>query len=365
MAYLVKEYKIYAKKVHKILTEGPAPPGETMEHVGLVYHPRGLPKVPAEVLNNRNTETCIVQKRLIRLYINKHYELAGGKGAAPYGRITTAMSKGVEMFAAEYWPPGVPFQEPGSYKTAQTNAILRYWRKREKQGQIPFKFSSIITGSDPVSANYLDDLFELEPPPTGTKGLRKFTQRRNKRNRTSSDSDSEDIKSNDNSMNLESEDKDVEQPPESQEPTPSIGGDDIHLTGSKTRMSQRDGDRTLSSSENSERMDEENTPPPTYNDTEGTPTLHADSEPDDKAFGGGDNAAGPPNSDISETDLPTPNAPIQTRKPAAQTGGKAGEKGKGKVKVVSQAAVPRQTRAQVAKQAPPTKGTRSQTRAKQ
>lgn len=351
--FIEVSYLKYVKHIHQILNtaRGSTPPPDTVTYNGLTYHPTGLPKFPDPILNKHGVETCVAQKAAIRDYLNKHYELVTGKKAVPYGALVKCIDNGQEVITAEHWPSGIPFKETGTLNTAESNSIVRFWHKRQSACQIPFRFEVVMEGSGSVPAIYPPDIFDIGHSAAAEQQPKKIPAKKKKstmRNPLDSDADSEHVSSSEElllSDATEEEDDDeispeeeegVEQPPPSRVPTPSVVNSS--LASGETRIPEPSvvvGPKSSGTA-----------PPPSNHTSSGSPTL-------------------PPESDWGDVAMMP-----KTRVDSVGGGGGtslAGNKAKGKAKAASDnrpAAVPRATRSQVAKNAPPVQGTRSKTKAR-
>lgn len=180
--------------------------------------------VPEEVSNLHGTETNRTQQHLIHDYISKHYKLASGmKKKTPYKVITTNLSSFV---AAEFWPSNVIFKEPSKYGSRETNSILCHLYKRQKDSLVSFHFDYVPIANKVEIENYLEGIFDialvpaLVPPPTKQKSgcCHKTTMKG-----WSDSDDSEEYNSqNDNEGNRTE--------PELGSDKPELGSDEIPLT---------------------------------------------------------------------------------------------------------------------------------------
>ena len=133
----------------------------------LEFASTGMPACPELTTNKLGHETRIIQIHLIRVFVTAHYRLAKGlrlndRGVVPWRAI---QDDNEAFIHASYLPPDVKLQEPSKMRENEVQTLLEFWRERQENGEIPFKFKAVRgKGDTMIPASYTKSV-EPGPPP--------------------------------------------------------------------------------------------------------------------------------------------------------------------------------------------------------
>ncbi|KAF9545283.1 hypothetical protein CPC08DRAFT_730126 [Agrocybe pediades] len=144
--------------------------GNTVEELkfrpnDLGFDSEGLPVVPGKFLRD-NVEPLAIKREILRIIVNKHYEIAteGRSRSAPWKDIQDSPRS---FYLQEFMPAGINLRDPSHLKLNECKAILKYWRERQDNGGVAFRFSHVRQGRDMVNASYPIGRIEAKPGKAG------------------------------------------------------------------------------------------------------------------------------------------------------------------------------------------------------
>ncbi|KAH9477917.1 hypothetical protein JR316_0010149 [Psilocybe cubensis] len=197
------QYLVHISEIEKGVAN-PALPDASFHEKSLKFSSNGFPIVPSPIYGSTGREVAYAQKSIIRIYMNKVYALAKDRpgSSVPWDALER---RSAEMIDPEYWPSSIPVTDPSRLRLESTSAILKLWRDRQAQGDIPFKFSKVFgNGYDIMEPLYPSNLFDgLEahpiPPPPAAITKRRLRQKAIRlQTQSSSDSESSNLSEFDN-----------------------------------------------------------------------------------------------------------------------------------------------------------------------